>query len=894
MRAKRKSTGVENWKRPAIVMLGLLILTLGSSLAKTPSLHPLITFMDEQGVNVLNSGQPISTMQTCGSCHDSHYIASHSFHVDAGLSSMGAPGSVENGHPWDTSPGYYGKWDPMTYRLLSSPGDSLQDLDQAKWIRTQGFRHVGGGPAEYDASGTRLTNTSSENWDWQASGVEEMNCFLCHTPQPNNKARIESLERGDFQWANTATLEGTGIVTISGDRYTWNRAAFNAEGKLKRDYLRIQDPSNQNCGQCHGLVYTAGDAPSRLTSCDWNTATTGEIIAPQQINRTGLNISNKANLTRSWDIHAERAVKCVDCHPSVNNPIYFQKTTEHKLDHLIFDARRIDVEDFLYRPSHDFAKGQKSQAGSDLDLVSNMRRCEGCHNPDAVHDWLPYKDAHFAKVSCEACHIPRMHAPAYEQLDWTVLTLDHRPPHICRGSDGDPQDIQTLIRGFEPILLPRNSIEGGRPLSTYNLISSWYWVYGSDPRPVRLADLESIYLDGDHYQSDIMKAFDADGDGVLSDTELRIDTDAKESMIRQRLENLGLTEVHIRGEVQTHRISHDVTNGEWATNTCTDCHSNQSRIGASMELATYLPGGVVPAFMNNSGISQQGEMKTTADGKLVYRMDLSAEGLYIFGHNSVKWIDWLGILIFLGTLLGVFIHSGYRVYSSYHIPPHDNVTERVYMYTFYERLWHWVQVATIFLLLFTGFIIHKPELFGLFSFPYIVQVHNVLGFILFANAFLAVFYHVVSGEIKQYIPQPHGFFDQAITQAGFYLKGIFRGDEHPFEKTPQKKLNPLQQITYFGLLNFLLPLQIITGLLIWSVQTWPGIAASLGGLPVLAPLHSLLAWLFGTFIVLHMYLTTTGDEPLDGIKAMINGWDEVEVPQKRRKNKLDSSLKKEQ
>jgi thiosulfate reductase cytochrome b subunit len=75
----------------------------------------------------------------------------------------------------------------------------------------------------------------------------------------------------------------------------------------------------------------------------------------------------------------------------------------------------------------------------------------------------------------------------------------------------------------------------------------------------------------------------------------------------------------------------------------------------------------------------------------------------------------------------------------------------------------------------------------------------------------------------------------------------------------------------------LLPLQIITGALMWGVQRWPNIANFMGGLPVLAPFHTLIAWVFAGFIVGHVYLTTTGPEPLTAIEAMINGWEDVEV-----------------
>ena len=35
----------------------------------------------------------------------------------------------------------------------------------------------------------------------------EMNCFLCHTPNPDNGSRLDRLHAGDFKWANTATLD---------------------------------------------------------------------------------------------------------------------------------------------------------------------------------------------------------------------------------------------------------------------------------------------------------------------------------------------------------------------------------------------------------------------------------------------------------------------------------------------------------------------------------------------------------------------------------------------------------------------------------------------------------------------------------------------------------------
>jgi len=153
----------------------------------------------------------------------------------------------------------------------------------------------------------------------------------------------------------------------------------------------------------------------------------------------------------------------------------------------------------------------------------------------------------------------------------------------------------------------------------------------------------------------------------------------------------------------------------------------------------------------------------------------------------------------------------------------------------------------------------------------------VLGFLLLFNAFFALFYFLSGHTIQQFLPEPKGFFHQALQQAMFYGKGIFMGEPHPFEKNEKRKMNPLQQMTYLVILNVLLPLQIITGILIWGAQRWPTLSNAIGGLRYIAPFHTLIAWSFAAFVIMHMYLTTTGHTPLAAVEGMITGWEEVEV-----------------
>ena len=208
------------------------------------------------------------------------------------------------------------------------------------------------------------------------------------------------------------------------------------------------------------------------------------------------------------------------------------------------------------------------------------------------------------------------------------------------------------------------------------------------------------------------------------------------------------------------------------------------------------------------------------------------------------------------------------------------MSEKLYLYTVYERIWHWLQTVLIFMLIFTGAGIRFPDYCRLCDFLLLVRLHKILGFVLLVNAFLALFYHLSTGYIKQFIPEPKDFISMAIRLSIYYMRDIFRGEWHPFKRDFHHKLNPLQQIIYLVILNILLPFQVISGILLWGSQYWPDQVDRLIDVSVLTEAHSLASWLFVAFIIGHVYMTTTGPTPLSYLKGMITGWEEVEASSK--------------
>lgn len=196
--------------------------------------------------------------------------------------------------------------------------------------------------------------------------------------------------------------------------------------------------------------------------------------------------------------------------------------------------------------------------------------------------------------------------------------------------------------------------------------------------------------------------------------------------------------------------------------------------------------------------------------------------------------------------------------------------KNVYLYTRYERFWHWFQTALILLLLVTGFEAHGT--FTLIGFERAVTVHNYAGLTwLIAFAFF-VFWVMTTGEWRQYIPTTR----KMLAVIRYYAYGIFRGELHPVPKRKEAKHNPLQRLVYLSLAAFLLPIQMLTGFLYWGYNSWAGWGLDFLSLTVVGVVHTAGAFAILNFLVIHVYMTTTGHSLSAHIKAMITGWEEVD------------------
>ncbi len=200
-------------------------------------------------------------------------------------------------------------------------------------------------------------------------------------------------------------------------------------------------------------------------------------------------------------------------------------------------------------------------------------------------------------------------------------------------------------------------------------------------------------------------------------------------------------------------------------------------------------------------------------------------------------------------------------------------TRRVYLYPRFERFWHWTQAFLILFLALTGFEIHGS--YGIFGFENAVHLHNNAALILIVLIIFTIFWHLTTGEWRQYMPTTKNL----KAQLEYYLTGIFRNAPHPTRKTSLSKLNPMQRLVYLGLKILFIPIMVFSGL-VYMFYRYPinGEIKSLGinDLTPIAYIHTLGAYILLAFVLVHVYLITTGHTLSSNLMAMITGWEDLE------------------
>ncbi|MBU2466209.1 MAG: cytochrome b/b6 domain-containing protein, partial [Bacteroidetes bacterium] len=141
------------------------------------------------------------------------------------------------------------------------------------------------------------------------------------------------------------------------------------------------------------------------------------------------------------------------------------------------------------------------------------------------------------------------------------------------------------------------------------------------------------------------------------------------------------------------------------------------------------------------------------------------------------------------------------------------MSERLYLYPIWLRIWHAINAFMFLVLLATGLSMQysNPDL-PLIRFDLAVQFHNIAGLIVTFNYLIFVAGNLATKNGNYYRLEIAKLYKDLSLQLEYYLIGVFKKRPTPFPINEKRKFNPLQKVTYVATMYGLMPVIIVTGL----------------------------------------------------------------------------------
>lgn len=203
------------------------------------------------------------------------------------------------------------------------------------------------------------------------------------------------------------------------------------------------------------------------------------------------------------------------------------------------------------------------------------------------------------------------------------------------------------------------------------------------------------------------------------------------------------------------------------------------------------------------------------------------------------------------------------------------MSERLYLYPIWIRIWHWINALMFLVLIITGLSMQysNPD-YPMIRFDYAVFYHNISGVILTFSFALFVIVNRLTGNYNYYKCNKDGCMKRLKRQFMYYTFGIFRKEDKPFPISAERKFNPMQKMSYLMVMYILMPIMIITGIALMYPEIIIEDVFGISGIHMTDLLHIISGFVLSVFMVIHIYFCTMGKTPLSDFKSMITGWHE--------------------
>jgi len=180
-------------------------------------------------------------------------------------------------------------------------------------------------------------------------------------------------------------------------------------------------------------------------------------------------------------------------------------------------------------------------------------------------------------------------------------------------------------------------------------------------------------------------------------------------------------------------------------------------------------------------------------------------------------------------------------------------------YPLWLRCWHWSNALLFVTLLVTGLSMHYAQIGPRpLGFRSDVLIHNTAGILLTLFYGLFLYGNLRLGNGRYYRIVPGDFEPGLIRQIRYYLWGIFVRSPHPYPHSEERKFNPLQKMFYLVVMYLLFPVMTVTGWALLFPYRLPAEILGVPGIGLWALGHTYIGFLLSLFMVVHIYLGTTG------------------------------------
>ncbi len=204
------------------------------------------------------------------------------------------------------------------------------------------------------------------------------------------------------------------------------------------------------------------------------------------------------------------------------------------------------------------------------------------------------------------------------------------------------------------------------------------------------------------------------------------------------------------------------------------------------------------------------------------------------------------------------------------------MSEKLYLYPIWLRVWHGINALTILTLIATGISLQYSDVnFEIMKFDFSVTFHNIAGYIMAINYMFFVIANFVTGNIRFYRIKLKGLIKKLIKQSNYYAFGMFKGEKTPYPITKDRKFNPLQKVTYVLFMFVIAPVLIISGLALLFPEFILPHFMGFSGIQLTAMTHAASGFLISLFLVIHIYISTTGKPISSNFKSIMTGYHET-------------------